>query len=60
MCQCMHGYMILRPISTAWLGVFDLDCLDTCCFECLVYMCFVFLCLHLFSAIEQVLHGKAL
>ena len=42
----------------SWM--FQLDYLDTYCSECLICMCFAFLYLHLFSAIEQVSHGKAL
>ena len=50
------GFMgILFMLS--WM--FQHDYLDTYCFECLICMCFVFLYLHLFSAIEQVSHGKA-
>ena len=40
--------------------IFQHDYLDTYCLECLICMCFVFLYLHLFSAVEHVLHRKAL
>ena len=42
----------------SWM--FEHDCLDTSYFRCLTCMCFIFLYLHLFSAIQQVSHGKAL
>ena len=42
------------------VGCFGMIILDTYCFERLICMCFVFLYLHLFSAIQHVLHGKAL
>ena len=40
--------------------MFQHDYFNTYCFEWLICMCFVFLYLRLFSAIEHVLHGKAL
>ena len=49
-----YGYFFMH----SWM--FQHDYLDICCFECLICMCFVFLYLHLFSAIEHVLHGKEL
>ena len=49
--------VIVAVLLLSWM--FGHDCLDICCFGCLICMCFVFLFLHLFSAIEHVLHGKA-
>ena len=53
----VHGFLWIF-FMLSWM--FQHDYLDTYCFECLICMCFVFLYLHLFSAVEHVLHGKAL
>ena len=59
MILAFYGYIFLCPsLLLSWM--FEHDCLDTCCVGCLICMCFEFLYLHLFSAIEHVLHGKVL
>ena len=54
----VYGFFYGILFMLSWM--FQHDFLDTCCFECFICMCFVFLYLHLFSAVEHVLHGKAL
>ena len=60
MCTLIRYLGFMGNFSPLFSWMFHHDCLDTCCFDCLICMCFVFLYSHLFSAVENVSHGKAI